>query len=589
MDQILDKDYGHLLEEILVELRQESRYIFTTTNFSNVGHFARWIATIYQTPCHFVRVKKRPFKFNFNISIPQDMNSMQIFPLSKNQDEFTVDEEVFKTAMQEFYTPKNESDMADFVEKCNTTFPVRLTVQKLFHEQQSAIVVVVFDDNHSILYANHLQAMTQINAASMANVNQILQEFHGRLDNASEEFQFLLRITPMFLKGVAYMNKNMPPIIREMVETLFHRKLLLVLVITEEIAINSLVRTQRIVISSCRKFGGNAYNYLTNYEWQRLLCFKPNLKNSTRIPEVTLILDWKMSQETLEQIVLPQTTQLHTSMLNRTEQQLQNDESGLSFYRFLKKLEKKRAAIEASEVATRLSELDESQFNTNIRDFIKLETELDELKKQIDEKSFIPSKIVNYLSCGRLIRVIDGEKDFGVGIVITYEPSFDECPENGSLFVALKIARDSCRNVHDFQLLSPAHKDELMPLKEDDFPSAPIKIVKIPLEFVKVVFASRIKLPSSLRDKKELNFLYTLLNNLRKYRLKKVQIDDPELNVLHQKLKEMKEELKAKPVQHREGFEAEKQQLKEFYTLGKQAEKTQKIKEEYNTMPFFMS
>jgi hypothetical protein len=46
------------------------------------------------------------------------------------------------------------------------------------------------------------------------------------------------------------------------------------------------------------------FRYLTNYEWQRLLCLAPAQTKSQLTPTVTLTLDWKMKRETLERIVL---------------------------------------------------------------------------------------------------------------------------------------------------------------------------------------------------------------------------------------------------------------------------------------------
>jgi superfamily II RNA helicase len=86
-----------------------------------------------------------------------------------------------------------------------------------------------------------------------------MAEFYERLDRESSEFALLDKLKSVFLNGVAYLNKSMSKIVREFVETLFHLELLKVLVVTEEVAINSSFRGKMVIVSSCRKFDGNSY------------------------------------------------------------------------------------------------------------------------------------------------------------------------------------------------------------------------------------------------------------------------------------------------------------------------------------------
>jgi hypothetical protein len=95
--------------------------------------------------------------------------------------------------------------------------------------------------------------------------------------------------------------------------------------------------------------------------------------------------------------------------------------------------------------------------------------------------------------------------------VIGYEAAKSDTGTD-NLYVALRITRDSRKNIHDFRLLAPANQDERTIQEGDEFAVAPIEIVKVPLECVKIVYATRARLPSSLRGEKEFNFLYVLFN-----------------------------------------------------------------------------
>lgn len=91
-------------------------------------------------------------------------------------------------------------------------------------------------------------------------ITKLLQECKNCvLDQEDDAFLLLDQLKEIFLNGVAYLNSSMPAKIRELVEALFRRELLKVLVVTEEIAINSFFRGKMVIISSCRKFDGISY------------------------------------------------------------------------------------------------------------------------------------------------------------------------------------------------------------------------------------------------------------------------------------------------------------------------------------------
>lgn len=162
----------------------------------------------------------------------------------------------------------------------------------------------------------------------------------------------------------------------------------------------------------------------------------------------------------------------------------------------------------------------QSTTKKNLDAYGKLRTERDNLSKELDEKTFVEENIMPYLNVGRLIKVsflsflsslcvqvVDGEKNFGLGIVVRYTMLSRE------LYVAIRVSRDSHKNIHDFGLLTPAHPDEIkcFPGQGPPLPIVLVEIVKVPIRCVKLVYDVRISLPKSLREPKNFNFLQILL------------------------------------------------------------------------------
>jgi hypothetical protein len=141
---------------------------------------------------------------------------------------------------------------------------------------------------------------------------------------------------------------------------------------------------------------------------------------------------------------------------------------------------------------------------------MQLKSDCEELAQQIDEQSFTQSNIIPYLNCGRLVKVVDEGKDYGIGIVIDYFMT----PTTGehNLHIALRISRDCKHDIHDFKLLTPPHADESkVPHPKDILPIYLIEIVKVPIECIKLVYRYRLRLPNDLM-KDNFYFLYVLLN-----------------------------------------------------------------------------
>jgi hypothetical protein len=54
--------------------------------------------------------------------------------------------------MRALYSPREIADMVEFVRKCSTSFPIRVTVEQFFNTydtQRTPTIVVTFDDDQS--------------------------------------------------------------------------------------------------------------------------------------------------------------------------------------------------------------------------------------------------------------------------------------------------------------------------------------------------------------------------------------------------------------------------------------------------------
>jgi len=338
-----------------------------------------------------------------------------------------------------------------------------------------------------------------------AAVTKTVREFSKDLNPAGEGFQLLDKLKTVAFNGAACLYPGMPAICQNFVETLSHRGLIKVLVVTEEIAINSHYRGKTVIVSSCRKFDGNSYRFLTNYEWQRLLCLTQDRTGDTT--NVTLILDWKLDMESLCKIILSEKAEFRSSLLN-SPNRLDIQTIQRSFHQFLQYRKANTLESETGVLTARVNNLPIAKLEEQFDEYYEKKDQYTQLTGKICEEATTPETIAPYLNCGRLIKVEDGTKDFGTAIVIQY--AYDRESNEYNLYAALKITRDSMKDIHDFKLLAPPHQHENVPYGDEKLCLAIVKIVKVPLDCIKAVYTYRLRLPEDLQSNH--HFLQILLN-----------------------------------------------------------------------------
>ncbi|KAI6214694.1 hypothetical protein M3Y94_00299000 [Aphelenchoides besseyi] len=441
LDSMQHSGLGHLYEEAIANIECGSQIIATLSEFSNVELVARWIATAQEGYCCVVESIFRPYILDLNIAVQATKldkvglhRVMQLKEIKSASNPLDV-KELQKANKQISYlqTEKKSQTLRQITES------VRLAVRELFATRDPrSLLIVTFSRRDCQLIARDLgQHYTAITEGEKERiwllVNKIYSRIKSRYPNTPEQMDLVREDSDyllfeqnknQFIHGVICIYPGMPKILRDFYDDLYRRRVVRVIVVTDEIAINSPYRGQSILLSSIRKYDGKNYRYLTNYEFRRCLCFAlEDLNPRDKYRSITLLLDWTISVEAFKEIVIPKPSEL-TSAYAPTLMTVKECKTNNMLTSLLKKTFYNIHRLDKIETIQRDKPLLEHEIegaanepdNEIVDRYLSLKRELKEKEKKLDDARYEYSLIENHIkNVGRLVKIVNDGRDFGWG------------------------------------------------------------------------------------------------------------------------------------------------------------------------------
>ncbi|KAI6187738.1 hypothetical protein M3Y98_00277200 [Aphelenchoides besseyi] len=436
-----------------------------------------------------------------------------------------------------------------------------------------SLLIVTFSQRDCQLIARDLgQNYTAITKEERQRIWFLLNKIYGiiksrysdtyeQMDLVREDpdFQLFEQNKNQFMHGVICIYPGMPKILRDFYDDLYRRGVIRLIVVTDEIAVNSPYRGQYILLSSIRKYDGKNYRYLTNYEFRRCLCFE--LRGLPPDPEkqlrsVTLILDWTISVEAFKDIVIPKPSELmsaYVPTLMTVKQRKTNNmltsllkKTFYNIYRMdkIETIQKDKPLLE-HEIEAAANEPDIEI----VKRYFALKLELEEKEKSLDAARYKYSLIKNHIkNVGRLVRIVNGDRDFGWGAILRYVAP-NENVKDPLLYVALRVTRDCVDKLSDFNLVAPPHPDEEACNIDngDGRTKTSVGICLVPVSCVIAVSDLRVKLPRVIRDPDSQRILQITINgiNASTSRISKLKVSgNEEIDVMQREIRELETALR---------------------------------------------
>lgn len=240
---------GSVWEESLIFMPPEMRFLGLSATIPNIDELARWISEIHGRPVRVIT------------------HHVRAVPLEHHLYEHSLGECTYKQ-----------------LEKRYRRYAAR------FGTTQSGTVAAEFEPTHHLELVRHIspdllpclfftfsRRKCEINAREAAHesqwlsvqeqqeVDEVIARAIERYDGAGE--RSVREIEPLLKRGIAYHHAGLLPIVKDVVEELFERRLIRLLYCTETFAVGLNFPCRTVCFDSVTKWDGRQFRALTNREY----------------------------------------------------------------------------------------------------------------------------------------------------------------------------------------------------------------------------------------------------------------------------------------------------------------------------------
>ncbi|KAL3868895.1 hypothetical protein ACJMK2_041651 [Sinanodonta woodiana] len=493
-----DKERGVVWEETIILLPDNVHYVFLSATIPNARQFAEWICHLHKQPCHVVYTDFRPTPLQHYI-YPSGGDGIHL--VVDENGEFR--EENFNMAMAVL---RDAGDAAKgdlkgrkggFKNNESNCFKI---VKMIMERKFAPVIVFSFSRKDCEAYA--LQ-MSKLDFNTEEERNLVQEVFDNAIDSLSDEDKKLPQVEhvlPFLKKGIGIHHSGLLPLLKETIEILFSEGLIKALFATETFAMGLNMPARTVLFTSARKFDGKDFRWVTSGEYIQM-SGRAGRRGLDDRGIVILMVDEKMSPAVGKMIIKGQPDPLNSAfhltynmVLNLLRVEEINPEYMLerSFYQF----QNYTAIPDLMEKLMKTEEQYKLLVVPNeeqVASYYKVRQQLDNLGKELLKFLHKPQYILPFLQPGRLVKVKNGEVDFGWGMVVNFQKKANQSKTSDSgpsyvVEVLLNLTKESARSGNS-ALIKPCPAGS----------KGEMQVVPVLLHLIQAISAVRLYLPQDLK------------------------------------------------------------------------------------------
>lgn len=389
------------------------------------------------------------------------------------------------------------------------------------------------------------QQMSKLDMNTEDEANMVVSIFDNAMSGLTEEDRALpqiQQILPLLKRGIGIHHGGLLPILKEVIEILFQEGLIKALFATETFSIGLNMPAKTVVFTSVTKFDGKEFRHLSGGEYIQM-SGRAGRRGLDARGIVIMMCDTKLEPEAAKGMVKGQADRLDSAfhlgynmVLNLMRVEGVSPEYMLQkcFYQFqntmnVPVLETELKALERTRKSTKIKREEE------ISEYYDLKQHLEELMKDYRTVINHPAHCLTFIQPGRLVHIVDGNKDFGWGAVVHYEKRWWPGQRGGGInrpvdtppqqdwiiMVLLNVATGSHVDMKDkagsLSMIQPATDGEK---------SEPV-VVPVLLSCLHSIAQMRIFMPKDLRPLKERESVWKAMGQVFKRFPKGITLLDP--------------------------------------------------------------
>ena len=238
---------GPVWEQSLVKLSKFVQLVLLSATVDNPEKMTKWLATIKQVPIDLIPTDKRVVPLN--IYIYTGHGSDKLHHIMDNNKDFFVDN--YRMALAE-YTENKKSR-----EKKHKIGPdyniIQHTVKYCKKMDLLQVIFFAFSRKNCELYADQVTEKL-VTPYEESEIGAIFSSYMHTYEKTYSALGQYIKVKELMLRGVAFHHSGLLPILKEIIEIIFHKGLIKVLFATETFAVGVNMPTRTVVFTELEKY-----------------------------------------------------------------------------------------------------------------------------------------------------------------------------------------------------------------------------------------------------------------------------------------------------------------------------------------------
>ncbi|XP_075083986.1 DExH-box ATP-dependent RNA helicase DExH10-like [Nicotiana tabacum] len=594
-----DRERGVVWEESIIFLPPAIKMVFLSATMSNATQFAEWICNIHKQPCHVVYTDFRPTPLQ-HYMFPVGGSGLYLVVDENEQfreENFVkMQDSLAKQKSGENKSTANAAKVRGRIARGGSSSGVsdickivKMTMEKKFQP----VIVFSFSRRECEQHAMSMLKLDFNTEEEKEVVNEVFRNAMACLSEEDRNLPAIALMLPLLQRGIAVHHSGLLPVIKELVELLFQEGLIKALFATETFAMGLNMPAKTVVFTNVKKWDGDSHRYIGSGEYIQM-SGRAGRRGKDDRGICIIMIEEQMEMNSLKDMVLGKPAPLvstfrlsYYTLLNlmshaqgqfTAEHVIKNSFHQFQYEKALPDIGKKVSKLEEE------AEMLDASGEAEVAEYHKLKLEIAQREKKLMAEITRPERVLHFLLPGRLVKVWEGGKDWGWGVVVNVVKK-PPAP-SGSLPAALSASRGTGYIVDTLLHCSLASGDngsQPKPCPPRPGEKGEMHVVPVQLPLISSLSKLRISVPADLRPLEARQSILLAVQELQKRfphglpklnPVKDMGFEDPEFVDIVNQIEELEKKLFAHPLHKSQ----DEHQLKSFQRKAEVNHEIQQLK-----------
>jgi antiviral helicase SKI2 len=271
---INDAERGVVWEEVLIMLPSHVRIVMLSATVPNYMEFSNWVGRVRNQKVYVQITYKRPVPLEHSVYVSGQFIKLVEADGTLNIENYNKAKKDLEKSIAEkgkvVANPKGQKQFKAKKFNKSEDQQYKELIVTLRNNELLPCVIFAFSRDKVDKRGEKLAAVNLLSDSEKYIVNQFADRCLRRLNPIDRNLPQILQVLRLLSSGIGIHHSGVLPILKEIVEILFSKGLIKVLVATETFAMGLNMPTKTVVFCELRKFDGNENRYLQPGEYTQM-------------------------------------------------------------------------------------------------------------------------------------------------------------------------------------------------------------------------------------------------------------------------------------------------------------------------------